>query len=84
MNSDKLTAIVEESAQELRLSVNKINNPFPWSEDFGRFSSLCPACLFGLGSGFEHEPLHSPKYEFEDEIIDTGVDVFEKIVEMIN
>lgn len=84
MNSDKLTDIVEQSAQELRLSVNKISSPFPWSEDFGRFGILCPVCLFGLGSGLEHEPLHSPKYEFEDEIIDTGVDVFEKIVEIIN
>ena len=82
MNSDKLTDIVEQSAQELRLSVNKINTPFPWSEDFGRFGILCPVCLFGLGSGLEHEPLHSPKYEFEDEIIDTGVDIFEKIVEI--
>lgn len=83
MNSDKLTDIVEQSAQELRLSVNKISSPFPWSEDFGRFGILCPVCLFGLGSGLEHEHLHSPKYEFEDEIIDTGVDVFEKIVEQL-
>ena len=82
MNSDRLTDVVEKSAQELRLSVNKINTPFPWSEDFGRFGTLCPVCLFGLGSGLEHEPLHSPKYEFEDEIIDTGVDIFEKIVEI--
>ena len=84
MNSDKLTDIVERSAQELRLSVNKISNPFPWSEDFGRFGTLCPVCLFGLGSGLEHEPLHSPNYEFEDEIIDTGIEVFEKIVEIEN
>ena len=83
INSDKLTDIVERSAQELRLSVNKISNPFPWSEDFGRFGTLCPVCLFGLGSGLEHEPLHSPNYEFEDEIIDTGIEVFEKIVERL-
>ena len=82
INSDKLTGIVEKSAQELRLSVNKINTPFPWSEDFGRFGTLCPVCLFGLGSGLEHEPLHSPIYDFEDEIIDTGIDIFEKIVEI--
>lgn len=80
MNSDKLTDIVEKSAQELRLSVNKINTPFPWSEDFGRFGSICPVCLFGLGCGLKHEPLHSPSYDFEDEIIDTGVDMFEKII----
>ena len=83
MNSSREADIVEQAAKELRLSVNNIKEPFPWSEDFGRFGSLCPACLFGIGCGFEHEPLHSPTYEFEDEIIDTGIDIFEKIVEII-
>ena len=82
MNSSREADIVEQAAKELKLSVNNIKEPFPWSEDFGRFGSLCPSCLFGIGCGFEHEPLHSPTYEFEDEIIDTGIDVFEKIVEI--
>ena len=82
MNSSREVDIVEQAARDLKLSVNYIKEPFPWSEDFGRFGSLCPTCLFGLGCGFEHEPLHSPIYDFEDEIIDTGIDVFEKIVEI--
>ncbi len=83
MNSSREVDVVERAAKELRLSVNEIKDAFPWSEDFGRFGEICPSCLFGLGCGFEHEPLHSPSYDFEDEIIDTGVDVFEKIVEVI-
>ena len=82
MNFSRETELVEQAAKDLKLSVNNIKEPFPWSEDFGRFGTLCPVCLFGLGSGLEHEPLHSPKYDFEDEIIDTGVDIFEKIVEI--
>lgn len=84
MNSDYNTEIVRQAARDLKLSVNEIKEPFPWSEDFGRFGNICPICLFGLGCGLEHEPLHSPRYEFEDEIIDTGIDVFEKIVEIEN
>ena len=76
MNSSREVDIVEQAARDLKLSVNYIKEPFPWSEDFGRFGSICPTCLFGLGCGFEHEPLHSPIYDFEDEIIDTGVDIF--------
>ena len=76
MNSSRETELVEQAAKDLKLSVNYIKEPFPWSEDFGRFGSICPICLFGLGSGLEHEPLHSPIYDFEDEIIDTGVEVF--------
>lgn len=82
MNSSEEVDLVERAAKELKLSVNNIKEAFPWSEDFGRFGSLCPSCLFGLGCGFEHEPLHSPTYDFENEIIDTGIDVFEKIVEL--
>jgi metal-dependent amidase/aminoacylase/carboxypeptidase family protein len=82
MNSSREVDIVEQAARDLKLSVNYIKEPFPWSEDFGRFGNICPVCLFGLGSGLEHEPLHSPIYDFEDEIIDTGIDVFEKIVEI--
>ena len=76
MNSSRETEVVEQAANDLKLSVNVIKEPFPWSEDFGRFGSICPICLFGLGCGFEHEPLHSPIYDFEDEIIDTGVEIF--------
>ena len=76
MNSSRETELVEQAAKDLKLSVNVIKEPFPWSEDFGRFGSICPVCLFGLGSGLEHEPLHSPIYDFENEIIDTGVEVF--------
>lgn len=82
MNSGDNTEIVRQAARNLKLSVNEIKEPFPWSEDFGRFGNICPICLFGLGCGLEHEPLHSPRYEFEDEIIDTGIDVFEKIIEI--
>lgn len=82
INSLEKTSMVELAAKSLKLSVNKIQEPFPWSEDFGRFGETCPTCLFGLGCGLEHEPLHSPTYEFEDEIIDTGIDMFEKIVEL--
>ena len=84
MNSGYNTEIVRQAARDLKLSVNEIKEPFPWSEDFGRFGDICQICLFGLGCGLEHEPLHSPRYEFEDEIIDTGIDVFEKIIEIEN
>ena len=84
MNTAEEVEIVKQSAKELKLSINEITDAFPWSEDFGRFGSICPVCLFGLGCGLKHEPLHSPSYDFEDEIIDTGVDMFEKIVEIEN
>lgn len=83
INSSDEVNIVEQAAKELNLSVNVIKDAFPWSEDFGLFGSQCPICLFGLGCGTKHEPLHSPTYDFEDKIIDTGVDIFERIVRLL-
>lgn len=84
MNSSELCSLTERAAKELSLSVNKMKEPFPWSEDFGRLSAICPINLFGIGCGLEHEPLHSPYYVFDDEIIDTGVNMFRKIIDLVN
>lgn len=83
LNTDNETDVVEKAASELHLSVKNLEEPFRWSEDFGRFGSVCPLSIFGLGCGFEHLPLHNPDYVFEDEIIDTGINMFEKILSLI-
>jgi amidohydrolase len=47
--------------------------PFPWSEDFGHFTSAFPGALFGLGAGEAQPALHHPDYDFPDALIPTGV-----------
>jgi metal-dependent amidase/aminoacylase/carboxypeptidase family protein len=32
-----------------------------------------PGILFGIGAGKGHPELHSPDYDFPDDIMDTGV-----------
>lgn len=79
MNNDEALQIVEDAARSLNLDYQYLEEPFRWSEDFGRFADVCPICLFGLGCGEEHLPLHNPEYIFEDEILKSGIDIFEKI-----
>ena len=55
--------------------------PFRWSEDFGRFTARFEGALFGLGAGEECPPLHDPSYDFPDELIDIGADIFERLIE---
>ena len=47
------------------------------SEDFGVFGRACPACFVFLGNGVEAgaggTPLHSHDYDFNDDILGTGV-----------
>ncbi len=80
MNSDDLVEAVRQAAESSHLDCQYLDEPFRWSEDFGRFAMICPVALFGLGCGESHLPLHNPDYVFDDDIINAGVDVFEKIV----
>ncbi len=80
MNSDDEVVTIRNAAKSLGLEYQYLDEPFRWSEDFGRFAGVCPTAMFGLGCGTDHLPLHNPDYEFEDGILRTGIEVFEKIV----
>lgn len=53
--------------------------PMRASEDFGLFGSVAKAALFLLGAGETHPALHNPDYDFPDELIPTGVALFDDI-----
>jgi amidohydrolase len=72
---------VSASALDVGLNLKELDEPFPWSEDFGSFGKRCPITLFGLGSGEDHPPLHSENYDFNDELIQAGVKIFMNLVE---
>jgi amidohydrolase len=84
VNDLALHPIVENSAKFLGLSLTEKPEPFQWSEDFGLFSQACPAFLFGLGAGEDCPQLHEGTYDFPDELIETGVRIFEGIVRKVN
>jgi amidohydrolase len=75
-NNKQAVEIVEKSANELNLNIIKRTKPFRWSEDFSRFTNRYPGALFGLGSGEETPQLHNPDYDFPEEIIEAGINVF--------
>lgn len=81
-NDLKASAIAKEAFESLNLDSVENPEPFRWSEDFGLFSQSCPSYLFGLGSGENCPQLHEPTYDFPDELIETGVQVFEKIIQI--
>ena len=39
--------------------------------------------MFGLGSGIDSPALHHSEYDFPDEIIETGIDIFKTIIQNI-
>lgn len=84
-NSDpNCVHIIEQAAQNLELKVGHLSEPFRWSEDFGRFGSVCPIGFFGLGSGVDQPALHNPEFDFPDDILEIGMTMFWEIIRTEN
>lgn len=75
-NDDVAVGLIEASAKDLELSVLKNKEPYRWSEDFGYFSQQYKSGYFGLGAGERHAKLHHPDYDFPDELLEKGIDIF--------
>ena len=76
VNDAKMNSIIAHSASSLDLELHHIEEPFGWSEDFGRFTTVMQGALLGIGAGRKHPQLHHPEYDFPDEIIPTAVSLF--------
>ena len=79
-NADHCYEIVKASAESLNKKIIYPENPFPWSEDFGYFTEKYKGALFGLGAGKDHLQLHNSYYDFPDEVINDGIDIFIQII----
>lgn len=80
-NTDKAVELLEKCTKDCGLTYIEKDQPFTWGEDFGLLTQLYPGVLFGLGSGEDCPPLHHPDFDFPDEIIETGINIFWKIIE---
>lgn len=72
---------IKKAAEKLKLSVKELEEPMKWSEDFGYYSSSIKTGFFGLGSGLDQPKLHNPDFDFPDEIIEKGVNMFLEILQ---
>jgi amidohydrolase len=83
-NDEDAWNLGNEAAKKLKLKTKHIRIPFRWSEDFGLFSSHTKTLLFGLGSGKKQPQLHESNFDFPDELIPVGVDMFKEIMKEIH
>ncbi len=84
VNNNECVRLIEKSAKENNYLIQKIEKPFNWSEDFGYYAQQFKGGLFGLGAGVTQPPLHNPDYDFPDDIIETGINMFYEIYNAIN
>jgi len=79
VNGERALALVERSCAPLE--IHRIEEPFRWSEDFGRMTAICEGALFGLGAGELVPALHNPDYDFPDPLIQPAADLFRRILD---
>jgi amidohydrolase len=75
VNDPSLIAVLEKVCEKLGEQVVQPSEPFRWSEDFGHFGMRYPAAMFGIGSGTDSPGLHTPDYDFPEEIIPGAVHI---------
>lgn len=83
VNDPEAVALVEAAAEARGVPLARRDEAYPWSEDFGWFTSRFKGAFFGLGSGTEHPALHSPDYDFPDRLIPIGLELFEGVIERL-
>jgi len=81
--NEKLVKTLRKVAEELDFQVIEQDRPFRWGEDFGAFTKHYPSLMFGLGAGEGQPVLHHPEYDFPDDIIPDGIQVFHGLIEQL-
>lgn len=79
-NDDAAADLVKAAVKSTGHELIGRDHPFKWGEDFGLFTAKYKGCMFGLGSGEDMPALHNPDYDFPDELIPHGVELFETAV----
>lgn len=73
---------VRQAAKQCGLEYVTKEQPFSWGEDFGLLTQHYPGALFGIGSGTEQPPLHHPHFDFPDELLPIGVEMFNALLQL--
>jgi amidohydrolase len=79
-NDAAATAVLREALEAEHLACDDAGLPMRGSEDFGRFGKDgAKSAMFFLGAGIDHPHLHTPTYDYPDELIGIGARVFLRV-----
>jgi metal-dependent amidase/aminoacylase/carboxypeptidase family protein len=82
MNSPEAVEIIRKATKENNFKLEEMKYPFKWGEDFGLFTEKFSGAIFGFGVGVDNPPLHHPEYDFPDDVLVDGVNMFYSIVQL--
>ncbi|MDZ7710167.1 MAG: amidohydrolase [Roseovarius sp.] len=78
-NHPEATRLIAGALDALGLPHDGRGLPMRPSEDFGQFSHTARAAMLFLGAGTDHPALHNPDYDFPDDLLPLGVQIFHRI-----
>ena len=80
VNDDFCNDVIIKAAEKNNLTIDFKPDPFKFGEDFGWFSQNYKSAMFGLGAGESTPPLHNKDYDFPEELLVSGMDMFKAII----
>lgn len=75
---------VRACAERIGKQVVLMTEPFYASEDFGYYLKKCPGAMIYLGNGEDYAALHTTEYDFNDRLLETGVDLNLEIIREVS
>jgi amidohydrolase len=69
-------AKIREAAGDCGYLFMETEEPFDFGEDFGLFTDTYKGAMFGIGSGENCPALHTVDYDFPDDLIEVGSEMF--------
>ncbi|KZE36316.1 amidohydrolase [Bhargavaea cecembensis] len=75
-NNTDIADKVRAAAKGAGLVCFDMEEAFRGSEDFGHLAKLTKAAYCIIGNGENHPHIHTAEYDFRDELIETGTDLF--------
>ncbi len=82
-NNRECNKFVTQAADKNKFQISERPYPFKFGEDFGWFTKEYKTAMFGIGAGLNTPPLHNASYDFPDEIIDMGINMFKEVIKII-
>lgn len=76
VNHPESTAKIRAVCQRKGIPCLELAEPYRASEDFGHFLKETKGAIFYIGNGEDYPHIHTAAYDFNDEIIETAVEVF--------
>ena len=84
INHEDAIHLIRIAADEHKYKYDQVNTPFEGGEDFGYITNKYKGAMFMIGAGENCPPLHSEDYDFPDELIDIGANMFLSLIRKIS